>query len=154
MPVATIMESLDSTYTAIIYKTNLAIIIYNERYSYWIGKYLTGSTLVWYSSKQGMIHMGWWHWLHIKLVVFRPWPLFLLHTTHTFCPLLPDGVQGRWLGKCRSVSRACGGSGRWSLPWHADISSATFTEAWRSSSLASSMRNCSWVNFLPVCSDE
>ena len=23
-----------------------------------------------------------------------------------FCPLLPDGEQGRWLGKCRSVSRA------------------------------------------------
>ena len=30
MPVATIMESLDSTYTAIIYKTNLAIYIMKD----------------------------------------------------------------------------------------------------------------------------
>ena len=85
------------------------------------------------------------------MVVLRLCPLFLLHTKDSVCPLFPDDVQGRWSGKCRSVSLDWGGRGRGSLPWVTGMFSLTSVEVSRSSSFASSIRNCSWVSCLCVC---
>ena len=64
-----------------------------------VHKYLCGSTLVWYSSKHGVMHIGRLHCLHMYVVVFLPRPLFLLHTVHSVCLFFPDSVQGRLSGK-------------------------------------------------------
>jgi hypothetical protein len=62
------------------------------------------------------MHMGSLHCLHMYVVVFLPRPFFLLHTVQSVCLFFPADVQGRLLGKWRSVSRDWGGSGRCNRP--------------------------------------
>ena len=112
-------------------------------------KYLSGSILLWYSSKHGTTHMGRSHCLQWYVVVLLPLPFFPLQTMQLVCHGFPCAVSVSFPGKCRSLRRAGGGSGQATGPVARGMSSAVFTATDMSIPFANSILNCSWVKRRP-----
>ena len=74
-------------------------------------KYRVGSSLVWCSSKHGIIHIGRLHCLQIYVVVLRALPLFRLQTKQSNCWRWPSSFLAVLAGKCLPERRSTAG-------WH------------------------------------